>query len=80
VSQGVEREGPDIGVVGLREGGARLGGGGGGKAGAVSVGDVPVEDGAFGAARDEDGMDGVPGQRWGGAKQSKSVKLELWER
>ena len=59
VAEGVEGEGPDVGVVGLGEGGAGWGEGLG--EGWIGDGEVPVEDGAFGAAGDDEGVDRVPG-------------------
>ena len=59
MAEGVEGEGPDVGVVGLGEGGAGWGEGWG--EGWIGDGEVPVEDGAFGAAGDDEGVDRVPG-------------------
>ena len=54
----MEGQSPDVRVVRLGERGARADGGGGDGGGR---GEVPVEEGAFGAAGDEDRMDRVPG-------------------
>ena len=59
VAERVERERPDVGVVSLRE--RRAGCECGLKRGGFGTGEVPVENGAFGAAGDEDRVDGMPG-------------------
>lgn len=59
MSEWVEGEGPDVGVVCLGERRAREEGGL--EWGGFGAGEVPVEDGAFGAAGDEDRVDGMPG-------------------
>lgn len=63
VSERVEGEGPDVGVVGLGE--RRAWEEGGLEQGGFGAGDVPVEYGTFGAAGDEDRVNGVPGDGCG---------------
>ena len=58
----VKGQRPDVGVVCLGERRAREEGGL--ERGRFGAGEVPVEDGAFGAAGDEDRVDGVPGDGW----------------
>lgn len=64
VSEWVEGEGPDVGVVCLGE--RRAWEEGGLERGGFGAGEVPMKDGAFRAARDEDWVDGVPGDGCGG--------------
>ena len=64
VAEWVERERPDVGVVCLGEGCAwEERGLEGGRFGTC---EVPVEDGTFGAAGDQDWVHGVPGDGWRG--------------
>ena len=58
----VKGQRPDVGVVCLGERRAREEGGL--ERGRFGASEVPVEDGAFGAAGDEDRVDGVPGDGW----------------
>ena len=62
VAERVECQGPDVRVVGLGEGCAR--GRSGGAERGFGRAEVPVEDGAFGATRDEEGVNWVPGDGW----------------
>ena len=62
VGERVKCQGPDVGVVGLGERCAREESGL--ERGRFGAGEVPVEDGAFGTAGDEDRVDGVPGDGW----------------
>ena len=77
VAERVEGERPDVGVVRLGEGGAREQSGLEGCG--FGAGEVPVEDGAFGTARDEDRVDGMPGDGCKGCV-SVSRRGEGWER
>ena len=62
----MECERPDVGIMSLREGGSRWGDGL--RERRLGRGEVPMQDGTFGTARDEQRVHRMPCHGWGREK------------